>query len=140
MSDRFFLDTNIFAYSFDQGAPKKAAEAVILIRKAIEGGNGIISYQVAQEFVNVALRKFPSRMSYAEAEQYLSAILRPLLAVFPSHRLYTQALHLAHRHSLPWYDSLIVASAIEGQCAVLFSEDFQNGQEFGSLRIENPFL
>ncbi|MGH9573901.1 MAG: PIN domain-containing protein [Candidatus Acidiferrales bacterium] len=140
MSDRFFLDTNIFAYSFDQSASKKSAQAVTLIRKAIETGNGIVSYQVVQEFVNVALRKFPNRMSYAEADQYLSTTLRPLLAVFPSYGLYTQALHLAYRHKLAWYDSLIVASAIEGQCAVLFSEDFQNRQEFGNLRIENPFL
>jgi len=43
-------------------------------------------------------------------------------------------------YSIPWYDSLIVASAIEGQCSVLYSEDFQHGQRFGRLGIENPFL
>jgi len=50
MSDRFFLDTNIFVYSFDKNAPKKADRAVKLIRRAIEAQQGIVSYQVVQEF------------------------------------------------------------------------------------------
>jgi predicted nucleic acid-binding protein len=41
---------------------------------------------------------------------------------------------------LAWYDSLIVAAAIESHCGVLYSEDFQHGQQIESLRIENPFL
>ena len=140
MSDRFFLDTNIFVYSFDKNAPKKADRAAKLIRRAIEVGQGIVSHQVVQEFFNVALRRFAKPMSGADAEQYLSTTFRPLLAVHSSHGLYRQALQLAREHSLSWYDSLIVASAIEGRCGVLYSEDLQHGQRFGGLRIENPFL
>ena len=140
MSDRFFLDTNIFVYSFDSSAPKKADRAVKLIRRAIETREGIVSYQVVQEFFNLALRRFAQPMSGADAEQYLSATFRPLLAVHSSHALYGQGLQLSARHKLPWYDSLIVASAIEGQCNILYSEDFQDGQRFGDLRIKNPFL
>src|SRR5215472_4210786 len=140
MSDRFFLDTNIFVYSFDKSAPKKAARAAVLIRRAIEAQQGIVSYQVVQEFFNLALRRFAEPMSCAEAEQYLSTTLRPLLAVHSSHGLYSRALQLASTYLLPWYDSLIVASAIEGRCSILYSEDFQHGQRFGGLRIENPFL
>lgn len=140
MSDRFFLDTNIFVYSFDKNARKKADRAAKLIRRAIEVGHGIVSYQVVQEFFNVALRRFAEPMSGADAEQYLSTTFRPLLAVHSSHGLYSRALQLAREHSLSWYDSLIVASAIEGRCGVLYSEDLQHGQRFGGLRIENPFL
>lgn len=140
MSDRFFLDTNIFVYSFDKRAPKKADRSAKLIRRAIEVGQGIVSYQVVQEFFNVALRRFAEPMSGADAEQYLSTTFCPLLAVHSSHGLYSRALQLAREHSLSWYDSLIVASAIEGRCGVLYSEDLQHGQRFGGLRIENPFL
>jgi predicted nucleic acid-binding protein len=49
-------------------------------------------------------------------------------------------LHLQSRYRLSWYDSLIVASAIQTQCQVLMTEDLQHGQQFGDLRIENPFL
>jgi predicted nucleic acid-binding protein len=140
MSDRFFLDTNIFVYSFDKNAPKKAAHSRELIRQAIETRRGIVSYQVVQEFFNLALRRFAEPMSGADAEQYLATTFRPLLAIHSSHGLYGQALQLSARHKLAWYDSLILASAVEGQCNVLYSEDFQDRQRFGELRIENPFL
>jgi predicted nucleic acid-binding protein len=81
MSDRFFLDTNIFVYSFDGGSPQKAGVARELIRRAIKTGKGVVSYQVVQEFFNVALRRFAKPMSLADAEQYLSITFRPLLVV-----------------------------------------------------------
>jgi len=139
MSGRFFLDTNIFVYSFDASSPKKAAKSTKLIRSAIETRGGIVSYQVVQEFFNIALRRFAKPMGGADAEQYLSTTFRPLLAVHSSPALYGEALRIGARFRLPWHDSLIIASAIEGQCDVLYSEDFQDGQEFGSLVVSNPF-
>ncbi len=139
MNARFFLDTNIFVYSFDQTAPQKSARASELIRQAVRSRNGIISYQVVQEFLNVALRRFAHPMTAAEAEQYLTTTLRPLMAVSSSAALYVEALRLSSSYSLSWYDSIILAAAIEGGAHVLYSEDFQHGQEFGNLRIENPF-
>ena len=139
MSGRFFLDTNIFVYSFDASSPKKAAQSTKLIAKAIETRGGIVSYQVVQEFFNVALRRFARPMSSTDAEQYLSTTFRPLLAVHSSPALYGEALRIGARFRLAWYDSLIVASAIEGQCDILYSEDFQDGQQIGSVVISNPF-
>lgn len=139
MSVRFFLDTNVFVYSFDQKASQKSARACELIRQAVRSRDGIISYQIVQEFLNVALRRFADPMTAAEAEQYLAITLRPLMAVQSSAALYLEALHLSFRYSLSWYDSVVVAAAIEGGARILFSEDFQHGQEFGSLRVENPF-
>jgi predicted nucleic acid-binding protein len=139
MSARFFLDTNIFAYSFDRKAPAKARKATNLIRLAADTGRGIISYQVVQEFFNVAFRRFPEPMTTAEAEQYLITVFRPLLAINSSPALYVEALRLASRYRLAWYDSLIVAAALEGQCETLYSEDFQHGREIEGLTIENPF-
>ena len=140
MSDRFFLDTNIFIYSFETSSPKKSAQATKLIRTAIETRGGIVSYQVVQEFFNVALRRFSKPMSALDAEQYLSTTFRPLLSVHSSQALFGEALRVAGRFRLPWYDSLIVASAVEGKCDVLYSEDFQDGQQIGSLRVSNPFV
>jgi predicted nucleic acid-binding protein len=140
MSGRFFLDTNIFVYSFDANSPKKAAQSTKLIRRAIQTRGGIVSYQVVQEFFNVALRRFAKPMSNADAEQYLTTTFRPLLSVHSSPALYGEALRIGARFRLAWYDSLIVASAIEGQCDVLYSEDLQDGQQIGSLTISNPFL
>jgi predicted nucleic acid-binding protein len=140
MSSKFFLDTNVFVYSFDLSSSKKAAQATKLIRKGIETRSGIVSYQVVQEFFNVALRRFAKPMSSSDAEQYLATTFRPLLAVHSSPALYAEALRILGRFRLAWYDSLIVASALEGQCDVLYSEDFQDGQHIGNVIISNPFV
>jgi predicted nucleic acid-binding protein len=140
MSGRFFLDTNIFVYTFDTRAPAKAKKSAQLIRRAADTGEGIISYQVVQEFFSVAFRRFPQPMSIAEGEQYLITVLRPLLAVHSSPAIYFEALRIAEKHRLSWYDSLIVAAALEGQCEKLYSDDLQHGQKIESLRIENPFV
>jgi predicted nucleic acid-binding protein len=139
MSDRFFLDTNIFVYTFDAKAPTKAKKAAQLIRRAADTGGGIISYQVVQEFFNVAFRRFAQPMSAAEAEQYLITVLRPLLAVHSSPAIYFAALRIAEKHRISWYDSLIVAAALEGQCQRLYSEDLQHGRKIEDLLIEDPF-
>ncbi|HUL34227.1 MAG TPA: PIN domain-containing protein [Candidatus Eisenbacteria bacterium] len=139
MSGRFFLDTNIFACSFDTASPSKAAESRKLIRRAIETRAGIVSYQVVQEFFNVALRRFAKPMTSLEAEQYLATTFGPLLTVHSSPALYAEALRLGARYGLAWYDALIVASAIEGQCDILYSEDFQHGQRIATVTISNPF-
>ncbi|MGD0632519.1 MAG: PIN domain-containing protein [Terracidiphilus sp.] len=140
MSGRFFLDTNIFVYSFDLSAAVKARKATELIRKALATQKGIVSYQVVQEFFNVALRKFAQPMKAADAEQYLGTVFRPLLGVHSSQALYAEALHLQARSGLSWYDSLIVSGAVQAQCDFLFTEDLQHGQRFGSLQVANPFL
>lgn len=136
----FFLDTNIFIYSFDSSAPEKSLRATRLIQKALATGKGAVSYQVVQEFFNVALRRFAQPMRPEEAEEYLKTVFLPLLRVHSSQSLYLNALGLASRNRLPWYDSLILASALQAQCGLLLSEDFQHGRKFEDLQIENPFL
>jgi predicted nucleic acid-binding protein len=140
MSARFFLDTNLFVYTFDTSAPAKAKKAAQLIRRAADTGEGIVSYQVVQEFFSVAFRRFPQPLSIAEGEQYLITVLRPLLAVHSSPAIYFEALRMVEKHRLSWYDSLILAAAVEGQCEKLYSEDFQHGRKIEGLRIENPFV
>ena len=140
MKDKFFLDTNIFAYSFDSNASAKQERARDLIVQGIKSRKAVVSYQVVQEFFNVALRKFSRPMNVAEAEQYLRTVFQPLLAVQSSSTLFSHALSLQDKHHLSWYDSLIVAAAMESQCTILYSEDMHDGHRLGELQIKNPFL
>jgi predicted nucleic acid-binding protein len=140
MNGRFFVDTNVFVYAFEPAEPRKQRLAEDLIRAAITTHKGVVSYQVVQEFFSVVLRRFAQPMNLMEAEQYLVTTFRPLLAVHSSYSLYGQALELTRRHSLSWYDSLIVAAALEAECRILYTEDLQHGQKFDNLRIQNPFL
>ena len=139
MSDRFFLDTNIFVYSFDRSAPAKSRKATQLIRRALTTQKGVVSYQVVQEFFNVALRRFASPMTMADAEQYLGTVFRPLLSVHSSQALYAEALRIQANTGFAWYDSLIVAAALQAKCDLMYTEDLQHGRRFGELQIVNPF-
>ena len=139
MNDRFFLDTNIFAYMFDARAAQKAERARQLIKQAVSTRKGVVSQQVVQEFFSLALRKFQPAMTLPEAEDYLSTMFQPLLVV-QSAQTFKEALQLHSRYRLPWYDALIVAAALESGCEVLYTEDFQHEQRFGELRVKNPFL
>lgn len=139
MPVRYFLDTNIFVYIFDHSAPAKAKKAQHLVRDALRSRQGVISYQVVQEFFNVALRQFSQKMTLEEAEQFLAITFRPLLAVHSSPALYSEALHLQAWHKFSWFDSLIVAAAIETRCEVLYSENLQHNQKINGVLIQNPF-
>lgn len=138
MADKFFLDTNVLLYAFSPDR-SKAAVADELVERAIDTRSGVISYQVVQEALNVLVSRGTVLLKSDEAREYFERILRPLLAVGSSPALVLEALWLRERYGLAWYDALIVAAAIESDCEVLYSEDFQAGMRFGKLRVVNPF-
>jgi predicted nucleic acid-binding protein len=140
MNDRSFLDTNIFVYDIDIDAPKaKKKVAYDLIRDALTEHHTVVSYQVIQEFLAVAIRKFSAAITVPDARRYMEVVLTPLLAVHSSVELFHGALETSTRYQLSWYDSLIVAAAAEARCSVIYTEDLQHGTKIGGVRIENPF-
>jgi predicted nucleic acid-binding protein len=140
MSVRAFLDTNIFVYAVDPAAGKKQKTADALIGHAIDRRSGVVSYQVVQEFLNVALKKFEVPFTAEQARLYIGAVFRPLFAVQPSLGLFSDAIDIRSRHRLSWYDSLIVAAAAEADCSVLYTEALNHGAKINGVQIENPFL
>ena len=58
----------------------------------------------------------------------------------PSHSDILSAIRLQRRYKLNWWDAMIVNSALESGCAVLWSEDLRSGQKFGRLAVKDPFL
>jgi predicted nucleic acid-binding protein len=140
MSDRYFLDTNILVYSLDPVDPRKARIAEELVTRGVGSRLGVISYQVVQEFMNVSLRQFQVTMTVTELELYFFKVLLPMMTIPSSSGLFVEALRLKTVGQIAWYDSLIVAAAIQGDCKVLYSEDMQHGRRFGDLVIQNPFL
>jgi predicted nucleic acid-binding protein len=140
MSGRYFLDTNILVYCFDANAMEKRERANRLVRDGIERRTGVISYQVVQEFINLALRRFEPRMRAEDVQQYATVVLRPLLAVTSSMELCRQALEITERYRIGWYDSLIVAAAVEAGSEVLYSEDLQHRQRIAGIEVINPFV
>lgn len=140
MNVKSFLDTNIIVYAFGQSFPEKARIAQRLITDGAADKQAIISYQVVQEFINVALRGFRLAIVRSDLESFVLTALFPMMAISSSSALVIEGLRLHGESQLAWYDALIVAAALQGRCKVLYSEDLQHGRRFGDLVIQNPFL
>jgi predicted nucleic acid-binding protein len=133
MIGRAFFDTNVFVYALVQDDPRSGkAEELIA-----EGGS--VSVQILNEFVDVARRK--AKMTWDEVrfaiENIESLCPDPLPVTLDTHK---EALAIAERYGYRIYDALMVASALEAKCTILYSEDMQDGQVINeALTIRNPF-
>lgn len=133
MSEREFFDSNVVIYAFTQAAEKteRARELLSL--------GGAISVQTLNETANTLRRRF--LVDWPTIRQIIESILstcpNPMPLSLETHR---SARRICERYGYSVYDGLIVASALEAGCHVLYSEDLQHGQIVDGLRIENPFL
>ena len=137
---RFFFDTNIVVYCFDTLEPRKQTRAKDLLAHALNSKLGIVSYQVVQEFCNVACKSRRLQLPQERILAYVNLVLQPMNQISSSPELIGSALKLRSEHSFSFYDSLIIASATQAKCQILYSEDMQHLQRVGSLQIVNPFL
>lgn len=140
LTEKFFIDTNIIVYSFDSENIDKRNISLEIIESALKTANGSISYQVVQEFLNVACRKFLTPMSHDDAQIYLSMVLRPLCREFSSISLFAKSLEISERYKYSFYDSLIIASAQSLSCKYLITEDLKHGQKIEGIEILNPYF
>lgn len=136
MSAKRFLDTNILVYSFDQNAPEKRKKSLEIIKDI---DSWVISWQIIQEFCNVALHRFTKPISPEDLEDYLRLILLPACRIMPTAQLYEQAIRIQSQTKYRFYDSLVVASALAAGANTLYSEDLQADRVIGNLRIVNPY-
>lgn len=134
-----FLDSNVLVYLFDERDPRKRDLATELVDRAQSARSGVISHQVVQETLNVLTSKIPAPLTPGDAADFLRDVLAPLWRVPPSIAMYSRAIGIQDRYGYSFYDSLIIAAALEGGCDRILSEDLQDGQRIDSLVIENPF-
>ena len=139
-AQRVFFDTNIVVYCFDTLEPRKQTRAKDLLAHALNSKLGVVSYQVIQEFCNVATKGRRLQLPQERILAYVNLVLQPMNQVGSSAQLIESALKLRAEHGFSFYDSLIIASATQAKCHVLYSEDMQHMQRVGSLQIVNPFL
>ena len=131
-----FVDTNILIYAFDRSAGDKHRIAVDLMTRLWTDRRGCISLQVLQELYVAGTRKLklPTDEAASQVRRLgLWRVHRPLVDDILA------AIELHERHSVSFWDALILRSAQASQCSVLWSEDLQNGQRWGNLEVRNPF-
>ena len=129
---RAFLDSNVLVYAFT--VDPRATKA----RQLLQDG-ATISVQNLNEFSNVARRKFGKDWKWlAEALDAIRVFCPSILPI--TLETHGEGVRIAERHNLAMFDSLVIASALQADCDVLWSEDMQHGMVVdGRLRIANPF-
>ena len=139
MTEPVFVDTNVLVYRFDAAKPEKQGAADAWLVRLWETRNGRLSYQVLREFYVTVTKKLTGSLERDQARR----AVRSLMAWNPvpsSDHVIEAAWDLEDRYSLSWWDALIVAAAREQSCAILLTEDLQHGQDFGGVRVVNPFV
>jgi predicted nucleic acid-binding protein len=102
----------------------------------VEEVTGALSVQVLTEFYSAATRKLG--MKSQEAEEVI-ADLRAWTIHRPGHADVLRSAQLQRRYKIAWWDALVVNSALELGCSVLWSERLAGRRRYGSLTVRNPF-
>ena len=133
-----FVDTNIFLYAYDTAAPEKGSKARQLISALWNSRQGVVSMQVLQELYVNMTRKLLRPVSPELAAQIISDLGQWHLHR-PSLKDLQSAIELEDSNRISFWDAMVVNSARQMGCDVLWSEDLNSGQDIGDLIIRNPF-
>lgn len=132
-----FVDTNVLVYAVDDFEPEKRD----LARRSLGSkgyGKLVVSAQILGEFYVTVTRKLAQPIPEDKAAEALDWLA--LLTVVPvDATLVKHAVQISRSAQLPYWDGLVVAAAARGGCQRLLSEDLNDDQQIGSVRVENPF-
>jgi len=102
--------------------------------------SSIISYQVLREFLNVCYKLNGSSTLSKPIFNFVKQEIYARWQINSSIKLYEKAIDIKRKYQFSFYDSLIIAAAIEAKCTILYSEDLQHQQKVESLEIVNPYV
>ena len=135
MSDkeRVFVDANVLLYLLSDDARKAEIAETILKDDALDR---IVSTQTLGEFINVARRK--AKLGWPDISFYVETFRMQCSVELVTYDDQNNAMAIAERFQLSWWDSQMIATAIRSGADVLVTEDLQDGQSIG-VRVQNPF-
>ncbi len=133
-----FVDTNILIYAHDLSSGQKHTRARKLIQELWQCAEGCLSIQVLQEFYVNITQKVTRPLSPEAA-----ALIVADLSVWQVHRPGVQdvldAIRLQGRYRISFWDAMIIASALQLGCQIVWSEDLNPGQVYAGLTVSSPF-
>ncbi|MCC6195775.1 MAG: PIN domain-containing protein [Burkholderiales bacterium] len=138
MTERVFVDTNVFVYGRDTRDPGKQSRAAAWLEYLWREQAGRTSVQALSEYYVTVTRKLAPGLTPAEAWDDV----RSLFAWRPCPvdvSLLERGREIGSRYKLAWWDGLIVAAAEAQDCNLLLSEDLQDGGVYGSVTVRSPF-
>jgi predicted nucleic acid-binding protein len=133
-----FLDTNVLLYAVSTHPPE--AEKTRAARELVQAADWAWSAQVAAEFIRASTSpQQPKPLVRAEARRWIETWMAfPMTAVDGT--LVLEAVQIAERFQIGHFDAQILAAAKRMGCATVYSEDLNSGQDYGGVRVVNPFL
>jgi predicted nucleic acid-binding protein len=139
MKGRSFVDTNVIVYLFDGRVPAKRRRAAELLERLARADSApVVSTQVLQEAYVALTRKLD-----VAPDDALASLQLMDGAPFDVHPVDVPLVWRAAARSaadrLAFWDALVVETAREAGCSQIYSEDLQDGRDFGGVRVENPF-
>jgi predicted nucleic acid-binding protein len=138
MTERTFVDTNIWVYAVDEADPIKHARAITLLQPSADS-DLVVSTQVLIEFYVVVTRKLAAPLAAETAQAMVDEMAR-LPVVTTDSQLVLAAMSGSREWGISLWDALILRAAEVSGCNVVLSEDLKHGGVYGSVRVENPFL
>ena len=133
-----FVDTNVLVYAHDRSETQRQPVAQALVAELWRNRTGALSTQVLLEFYVVATRKYDPPMSRRDARQVVDAYSHWQLIQIDVALILAASL-LEERHTLSFWDALIVEAARRAGADRLVSEDLQTGRRLAGVLIDNPF-
>lgn len=129
------LDTNVLVYAEGLNGAPKAALARQVLEQVLP--DACLPVQVAAEFYNVLTLK--AGLARAEAVEIVTALTEMTTPLATTPSTFADALALASGAQLRIFDALILATAASAGCALLLSEDLQEGFVYRGTTVANPF-
>lgn len=133
-----FIDTNVLLYAaMDQIRPEDTAKRPVA-SDLINEARFAISAQVMAEFYYNATKLSPTKLSEDEATFWLDQLATQLCIPVDS-ALVRDAIALARRYEIKYWDGAIIAAAHQAKTSIVYSEDINHGQKYGAVTVINPF-
>jgi len=133
-----FVDANVFLYAHDEGDPARMPRAYAWVDHLWHGGLGRTSMQVLSEYyVNlkrIAGASLPPEEAWERVARFLAWKPHPV-----DELLFRRAREIEQRWRLSWWDSMVMAAAQLQGCALLLTEDLQDGAVYGGVTVRSPF-
>lgn len=142
MKDKVFIDTNIFVYAFldtdDNIQHAKHLKAVDFLKRFGTDNPVTISTQVLSEYYSALLK---NKISDADIQESVERLVNSIEVVPVSIHTVMGSYSIKNKYHYSYWDSLIVTSALQNNCTVIYSEDMQHNQKIeNQLSIINPYL
>ena len=135
MSGKTFFDTNIFIYLYADNEYRKQTISKEIVNKA---GECITSTQILNEINNVMIKKW--RMPAETVKVVQGDVRRISEVVYINENTIDKAMDLNARYGFSYYDCLMLSSALESYCDIIYTEDMNDGQIIDdTLKIVNPY-